>query len=40
MFLQQFVNYKSTILISKQTDDMTQPYTTILTDSDVYSPMT
>ena len=26
--------------ISKQTDDMTQPYTTILTGSDVYSPMT
>ena len=45
MFLQhvlilQFVNYQSTISITKQTDNMMQPYTTILTGSDIYSPMT
>ena len=40
VFISQFVNYSPTISISNQTDVMTQPYTTISTGSDIYSPMT
>ena len=41
VFISQFVNYQSTISISKQTtDDTTQLYSTILAGSDIYSQMT
>ena len=40
IFISQLVNYSSTLSISKQSDAMTQPYTTILTGSDTYSTIT